>query len=501
MTMKILNYYKQNKKQVHIAAALVFVFLVVVVFMSKRGDSEGFDGANQGLTVPVRQGPLVIHVVEAGTINPRERTVLKSELQGRSTILYLIDEGRRVKKGELLVELDASELVDQKVEQEIRVQNVEAEFIQAQEDLEVVKNQAEADVDQAQLQQRFAVEDLKKYQEGEYPNERKKLQSKITLAEEELERSRQKMEWSRRLYEEKYLSETELQADELAFKKAELELDLARSNLELFEEYTYKRTLDELTSDVRQAEMNLERVQRKARANVVHAEVKFRAKESELTQQRQKLEKLDEQISKAKIYAPSDGKVVYATSAQFNWRGDVEPLAEGQEVRERQELIHLPVADTFMSMVKIHESSLKKISIGMPVVLTVDALPGRVFSGTVAKIAPLPDPRSAFLNPDLKVYNTEINIDGGGDALRTGMTCEAEIVVKKYEEAVYVPLQCVVRIQGRSTVYVEEGAGKIVPRTVKTGLDNNRMIHIVDGLEPGEEVLLTPPLGNSGSGR
>jgi HlyD family secretion protein len=192
---------------------------------------------------------------------------------------------------------------------------------------------------------------------------------------------------------------------------------------------------------------------------------------------------------------------VYATSAQFNWRGDVEPLAEGQEVRERQELIHLPVADTFMSMVKIHESSLKKISIGMPVVLTVDALPGRVFSGTVAKIAPLPDPRSAFLNPDLKVYNTEINIDGGGDALRTGMTCEAEIVVKKYEEAVYVPLQCVVRIQGRSTVYVKEGAGKIVPRTVKTGLDNNRMIHIVEGLEPGEEVLLTPPLGNSGGGR
>ena len=489
----------KNKKTIQIATATVLVVLLgwwVLAGLSGSDESD-IDGGT-GLTVPVRQGPLVINVVEAGTVNPRQRTVIKSELQGRSTILYLIDEGKMVKKGELLVELDATALVDQRVEQAIRVQNVEAEFLQAQEDLEVVKNQAEADMDQAQLEQRFAIEDLKKYEEGEYPNERKKLQSKITLAKEELERIRQKLEWSRRLFEEKYLSETELQADDLAFKKAELELDLARSNLELLDDYTYKRTLDKLKSDVKQTGMNLERVERKARASVVHAEVKFRAKESELSQQRQKLEKLDEQIGKAKIYAPSDGKVVYATSAQFNWRGDVEPLAEGQEIRERQELIHLPLADTFMGVVKVHESSLKKIALGMPAVLTVDALPGRVFSGTVSRIAPLPDPRSAFLNPDLKVYNTEIDIDGGGGALRTGMTCEAEIVVKKYENAVYVPLQCVVRVNGKSTVYVKETGGNVVARGVKTGLDNNRMIHILDGLEPGEDVLLTPPLRASG---
>jgi len=54
------------------------------------------------------------------------------------------------------------------------------------------------------------------YEEGEYPKDLKELEAKITLAEEEKQRAKQKYEGSKVLFEEKYISETELQADGLA---------------------------------------------------------------------------------------------------------------------------------------------------------------------------------------------------------------------------------------------------------------------------------------------
>ena len=434
---------------------------------------------------PTARGRLTISVTEAGTVRPREQVIIKSDLEGRSTILYLIPEGQNVQAGDLLVELDTSSMIDAKVDQEIRVQNAEASYVQSKENLEVTKNQAAADVDKAQLALRFAKEDLVKYQEGDYPNKRKDLLGRIALAEEDVKRTEQKLEWSENLFAEKYLSETEVEADRLAAKKAKLDLELARSNLTLLDDYTYRRQIDQLTSDVRQAEMALERVTRKAAADLVQAEAQLLAREAEFTRNKDKLEKLKEQIAKARIVAPTAGTVVYATSAQFNWRGNVQPLDEGQEVRERQELIYLPTADTFLAEVNIHEASLKKIYVGLPVRLKVDALPGHPFTGKVSRIAPLPDARSMFMNPDLKVYKTEIHIDGGGDVLRTGMTCQVEIVIEQHDAALHVPVQSVVRVNGKPTVFVKEGDAT-VPRTVEIGLDNNLMVHVLSGLKEGE---------------
>ena len=101
------------------------------------------------------------------------------------------------------------------------------------------------------------------------------------------------------------------------------------------------------------------------------------ARELELNRQKKRLEKINDQIAKSTITAPTDGLVIYATSAGNRWRGNTEPLQEGQEVFERQELIYLPTADTFIAEVKIHETYLKKIYIGLPVRVRIDALPDR----------------------------------------------------------------------------------------------------------------------------
>ena len=442
----------------------------------------------------VTEGPMTISVTESGTINPREKIIIKNEIEGQSTILYLIPEGTRVAAGELLVELDASELEDRRIDQEISVQNGEAAFIQARENLAVVSNQAASDIEIGQLNLRFADEDVLQYVNGEHPNTLREHQARIILAQEEARRAEETLKWSQILFDEKYIADSELQADRLSVRKAALDVELATNSLSLLENFTYLRRVAELKSDARQASMALERTTRKASADIIQAEATLRAKEAEYKRQTSKLEKLVTQIGKAKIYAPREGLVVYATSTQASWRhSNTEPLSEGQSVRERQELIHLPTASTFLAEVKLHESNLEKVKLGLPVRITVGALPGQRFTGSVAVIAPLADATSMFMNPDLKLYSTEIHVDEGSTTLRTGMSCEAEILIAFYPSAIYVPVQSVVRVQGHPTVYVRTKSG-LEARQIDLGLDNSRMVRVLKGLEPGEEVSLTPPL-------
>ncbi|MFC1534567.1 hypothetical protein ACFL7M_14525, partial [Thermodesulfobacteriota bacterium] len=113
----------------------------------------------------------------------------------------------------------------------------------------------------------------------------------------------------------------------------------------------------------------------------------------------------------------------------------------------------------------------------------------------VTTIAPLPDAQAAFMNPDLTIYNTLVRLDGNGNSelLRAGMGCTAEIIVEQHRETTYIPVQAVLRVGGKPTAHVVKGK-ELEPRKVEIGLDNNRMVRIISGLEPGEVVSLAPPL-------
>ena len=452
-------------------------------------------------TYTVERAPLSITLTESGTINSRDQFIVKNQVEGRTSIIYVIDEGTLVEKGDLLIELDSSSLEDRLVDQQIQVENSDADYVSAKENLEVVKIQMQSNVARARLDDQFANEDKQKYIEGEWPKQLMEAETDVTLKDEELRRATDVFDWSKRLFEEKYISETEFRADELAMKRAGLQLALARENLKLLTNFTHKRRIAELDSEIEQMALSFQRVERESSSDLVQAEARRRAREAELKRQQTRLTKIEDQISKTKIYAPAKGMVVYATSSEFSWRGDNEPLDEGQEVRERQELIHLPTADSMMVRMQIHESALGKIKIGQPVNIRIDAMPESSFTGRVTKIAPLPDAQSVFMNPDLKVYDTDVMIDGVHPELRTGMSCQSTILIEKHIDAIAVPLQAVVGRGQDSMVYVIEG-NKGVARTVTTGLDNNAMIHIIDGLKAGERVMLTPPLseGVSSSG-
>ena len=490
-----------NKKIITIVAVVAVVGIAVAGTAFKIASArEASVGSIPTFTVEKKA--LTISITESGTIKARDLEIIKSQLEGNSTILWVIAEATHVKEGDVLVELDASQLQDAKIDQETMVQNSETAAITAREALAVGENQAEADIDLAQLALDFAKLDLDKYMadKGEYENLKTEAEASVSLAEEELTRAEDKLKWSKKLAAEKYISSTELKTDELAYNRADLNVTLAKNSLQLLSDFTHKRQVIQLNSDVKQAEMALERTNRSSAASVIKLEAEDTAAKSKLEREKIKLAKFEDQIAKATILAPADGMVVYASSAKGSWRGNQEPLEEGQNVHEREELIYLPTSDSVKAEIKVHESSMEKVREGLPVIVTVDALQGRTFMGKVEKIALMPDAQSMWMNPDLKIYATEIFLEGDSEGLRTGMSCKAEIIVDHYEDALQIPIQCVVRIGKQQTVYVRKGR-EFVKRDVEIGLDNNSRVHVKSGLEVGELVSMAPPLAPGGMDR
>lgn len=487
------NQTKRTKWNAIGGAAMLAMTIAGCGYLFLRSDASDVAPAYEMPVFEVKKGPLKISVVESGTVRPREQIILKNEMNDPSTILYIVEEGSSVKRGDLLVELDASAQEREHHTKLLEVQNDEAEFISAKEELKVVHNQAEADIEQAEMLLDFANQDLKKYVEGDYPKLLKEAEANLTLAEEELNRAEEALKWSAILYKDKYLSHTEYKQDELAAKKARLNLELAMEDLKLLRNYTYHRQVSELESKVWQSEMALDRAKNKAAANIIQASATFKAREADFEEESDELRELEQEIKKAKIHAPIDGVVLYASSVRDEWDTRDDRIREGAIVEERGEIIYLPTASSYNVDIQIQETDLNKVRPGLPVDIAIDAMPGEHFTGIVKSIASLPDQGQRYLNPNLKVYNTEIEIDGDTATLRNGMSCLAEIVVEEHEDVYFVPIQSVVKVDRQTRVYVKQ-PNRIVAKPVEIGLDNKRMVHILEGVEEGDLVLLKPPL-------
>lgn len=466
------------------------VGLLLLTWMTGWGGDDAEDDIASGLTYEAGYEPFTIQINESGSIESRDRVVIKSQVPGNKTIIYLIKEGTMVKEGDLLIEMDASALQDKLVEEEIELEDAEAELISSRENLAVVKNQAEADIAQAELDYRFAKQDLDKYREGEYAMSLKQANSKITLARAELQQAEDRLNGSKELFEKRYISETELESDELAKQRAQMDLELALQEKVLLETFTYDRQIAQLESDVEQARLALERAERKARANIAEAEARFSARRAEVQREQVSTRSLRTRIENCTIRAPSDGMVIYAPQGN---RWEEEILQEGLSVRELQELIYLPTADAMIAEIKVHESLLNKLELGQQATITVDALPSETFTGEVIDIAVMPED-GGWRNPDLKEYVTRVAINETSPLLRSGMTCQAEILVAHFDQALTVPIQAVLRVDEQPTVFTPSWGGRPVAKPVKLGMDNNRKVQILEGLSAGDEVLLNPPL-------
>jgi HlyD family secretion protein len=478
-----------RRRAAFIAAALL---LCLIAFVSFRKWNAPAPEQNQ--FYKVKRGDMLISVVEGGALRAVKESVIRSEFEGISRIISIVPEGTYVKAGDIVVELDSSELKDRVNQQEVTYQNNEFAFIQAKENLSIQQSLVESQIKEAELRVEFAKSDLDKYIEGDAPQQTNTATSTIIIRKEQLQRAQDKLDWTQQLFKKGYASKSELEADGLSLVQARIAVAQSEEDLRLFLKYDMPKTQRRLESAWEQSKLELDRLRQRTSNQIAQAQANLRTSQRALELTLEKLKELKQQLENSKIKAPQEGLVVYASSS-FGDRGQM-LIEEGAQVRQRQEIIKLPDVSQMIVEIRVHESHVLQIHPGLEAYVTIDSIPDRRFKARVTKVAVLPNSQDRWMNPNLKVYSTDVLIEEDLPDLKPGASARAEIIVTNLINALTVPLQAVTTVKGKQVCYVQEGAD-LVPVPVTVGNFNDQFIEIRSGLKEGVQVALTPPAAAS----
>jgi HlyD family secretion protein len=486
--------------------------LVLLAF----GPLNGFrDSDGDLLTYTVNRGDFVIDIVESGSVEASKSEVIRSQVEGRATIISLVPEGtliteKDVEEGMVLVELDSAPLREDEVRQEIAVEGESAKLANAKSSYEIRVNQNESDRKQGELKVKFAKMDLQKYLgseaaafflegtmefstlladeglDGEALQKKRELESNIDLAKEDVARAVVRLDWTKKLFEKGFVTRDDLQADELALKREEVRQEQAETALKLFSLYEFEKEAERRRSDYEEAVKELDRIIARNRAALSNAEVGLNSAEASYEHQVSQLEKIREQVENCTIRAPHPGMVVYAG---MNRRQQTDRIEEGKQVREQEEIIHIPNTTSMMVRTTVHESVIARVHKKQKAKITIDSLPDRTLEGEVTEVAILPDQENRWLNPNLKVYVTNVSILGTDPDLKPGMSAQVRIIIKERKGVLMVPLQAVTTHNRKRVCFVKTALGT-ERRIIKTGDYNDRFIEVKKGLEEGDKVVL-----------
>jgi len=406
------------------------------------------------ITSEVRLLDLQITVVEKGALESSKNQDEFCKVEGGTSIIMIKPEGSRVKQGELVCELDSAALADSLVNQRITTSSAKANY------------------GNATLTREVAEIAVVEYEEGIFKQDLATVLGEIKLAESDLSRSEDRVEWSQRMYGKGYVSQATVKSEELALQKAQFAREQAQSKKKVLEDYTKAKTIKELKSEVE-----------KARSDELAKEATFQLETG-------KEKKLEKQIAACRILAPSDGLVVYANDPTRAFMSNTPQVEEGAQVRERQKIFSLPDITKMQVNAKVHESNVNKVKKGMRAKVRVDAFSTALLDGTVMEVAALPDTASMF-SSDVKVYTTKVRVDSPLPGLRPGMNAEVTIEVNKLNKVLTVPVLAVLQFSDKNHL-TKKIDGRFVQTVVDLGVSNEKFVEVTKGVKEGDIVAMSP---------
>ena len=312
-----------------------------------------------------------------------------------------------------------------------------------------------------------------------------------------------------------------------SLQSSRVAVDTARANLALAQDQakrqrelwrqglTTRELLDQAESLLKVRQTELEAAQTEVR----NREQMIRQESAVLATNRYNLDQVT-------LLAPFDGIVTRRNIEEG------ENVVVGTMNNAGTQLLTIADMSVIEAEVEVDETEIPTVKIGQKAKVTIDALPGETFTGTVTEIgnSPLQTAAQAQAGQQATNFKVTVQIDGQIAAARPGFTCSAEITTATRQQAVAVPIQAmavrelvydakgnVVRpprdekqsargpetpvaaaeLQPGQTRKEVEGVfvlrdGRAVFVPVKTGIAGDRYFEVLSGLQPGDQVITGP---------
>jgi len=135
----------------------------------------------------------------------------------------------------------------------------------------------------------------------------------------------------------------------------------------------------------------------------------------------------------------------------------------------------------------IIEKDLKQIGVGDIARVEVDAFPGEDFMGRIARVSPVLDPATRTAPLEVEISNPQYR-------LKPGMYARVGIITESHPNALVVPTNAVVDVNGTRGVYLSVN-NLAAFHPVKIGIEGNARTEILDGVAVGDRVVTTGAAG------
>ncbi len=157
-------------------------------------------------------------------------------------------------------------------------------------------------------------------------------------------------------------------------------------------------------------------------------------------------------------------------------------IRDGQYVTPATELYMLADLRKIWVYVDIYENNMPWVRLGDTARMTVEAIPGKVFTGKVTYIYP-------YMERKTRTNRIRLEFDNRDLELKPEMYAKVTLKANRQVNAVVVPAAAIIRSGISDQVFVVRAPGKFEPRKVTLGVSAEGLTQILSGVKPGEEVV------------
>jgi HlyD family secretion protein len=494
-----------------------------------------------------REGELLLSTTSVGTMVPLTQVDVKSKAGGRVDRL-LVEEGVVVKTGDVIATIDPTDtksLYEQadaeldsakarvelastnadleKLNSATRVQEAEVAVRLAEVRLEraLTESKTQPNLTQAELARSEAEvaaqkEALRQFETVEALQMKRDAQSAVNRARTDVQTTENELSRQKSLLERGYVSRASVERAESAYEAAKASFDIAKQRLETIDSdiSSTKRTLSarisqsESAAKVAQAnrsrDIQAERGVQEARKALEQAKISLKqardsvlqvkargidiqsARASVVRSQVQAANALDN-LNQTTVKAPRPGVITrkYLEEGTII-PGAVSAFAEGTSI------VQISDVTTMFVECRVDESDIASVRVGQDARIIVEAYPGTFLTGKVQRIFPAAETEGGAVTS----IRVRVKIDPKGLTLpnkpiKPGMNATVEFIQLLKPKVLIVPAQAVEKDGEKSFVRVK-GVDEKTPvrKEVKVGDFGNEGVEILEGLKPGEEVVV-----------
>ena len=169
------------------------------------------------------------------------------------------------------------------------------------------------------------------------------------------------------------------------------------------------------------------------------------------------------------LYAPASGWIMERN------------IAAGHKVMAGEQLLVLADLSSVWADAAVYQSDLPQVQLGMPVTLTVSAVPGQALAGRVSFIAPALDPATRTVTVRMAVPNP-------GLLLKPAMYGVARLA-QELGERLAIPAAAVLRTGEHTYAFRDAGDDRLVPVEIRLGARSGDWFELLGGLQAGDQVV------------